>query len=871
MGPGIRHLFWMLLLGVGGGVVAQDSLIFVVGSVLDSADRPIAGATVVALAPADSSYLGYSIGSESGTFSLALPAGSDYLLKISSLGYAARLVRIPAAELGNRQVFRLQVTASQIQQITVRDKAPMHQRGDTIVYRGAAYRDSTERKVGELLKKLPGVEVDVGGRVTVNGKAIRTMLIDGDNLLGHDYAVLTHNLSADVVEDIEVIFNYLENPLLGTVYESRDIAVNLQMAQNKRRRVNLTAAGGVGTRGRYDVDINAIALYDRLTSVNLLRAGNIGTPLPYLDGSPTPPLDFPITAQVAQDVERLFPTDLTSNRIDPTRINTTAVIHSITSYRTSDDWRIKGSLTLPYEDYRQVTTTVFDYLSQGEDAFQRSIRRTGRHRLYHYGLDLRKAVRDKTYLVMTGGLHVDKEERRTEFDSNERFDVSPQQRAFGGRAQLTQKLARYSLAVFDIIYTSANETADVVVVDSTGDIALAPAAGDQQKLIRHQTYRPRAFSASGSFLHRIGETLLSLGAGSATHRLATDLEGDPAGAFAFRQSEAFLRGQIQHRFGKSQLAAVLQAGRLGGRVSSTALDRRDYLNVTGTLAKRWSPVREWTLELQRTDRLPDPTVSVPYARYTSRYQVTRGHPAVLDRLNHRHSIRTEFTTGRVFPYRLFSVFTSYQWGRDGYLPNYRLIGNTSLTEYLPRVRDYLRYAAGGRGEYLVTPLSSTLKFQLNYGGGNYTTGVEVEEVRFSERTVGIQSAVRTGIDWPLNVEVGIDYTRSRTRSGDRTNDFTAVTTIPYLDLLLLYDRRLSGRWSTNWQVVDANTTTARNLISDLHITYRLAGTLSRIGITISNVFNNGAITSSRVFEYGQITQSAEILPRYVMLRGEASW
>ena len=116
--------------------------------------------------------------------------------------------------------------------IKIEDK-PYKIKKDTVVFDVKKYRDGTERKVIDLLKKLPGVEVETNGNVKYNGKPLETVTLDGDNIFNSNYQLGTKNINIDMVEQIEAIENYTNNRLLKGIESDGKVALNLKIKKGK--------------------------------------------------------------------------------------------------------------------------------------------------------------------------------------------------------------------------------------------------------------------------------------------------------------------------------------------------------------------------------------------------------------------------------------------------------------------------------------------------------------------------------------------------------------------------------------------------------------------------------------------------------------
>jgi len=111
---------------------------------------------------------------------------------------------------------------------------PYSKKKDTISYNVSKYINGSERKIEEVIKKLPGIELnEQSGEITYKGKSIETVTLDGDNLFGFNYSLCTKNINIDLVEQIEAIDNYAENPLLKDIEQGGKVSLNLKLKKGK--------------------------------------------------------------------------------------------------------------------------------------------------------------------------------------------------------------------------------------------------------------------------------------------------------------------------------------------------------------------------------------------------------------------------------------------------------------------------------------------------------------------------------------------------------------------------------------------------------------------------------------------------------------
>ncbi|WP_208979670.1 TonB-dependent receptor [Winogradskyella sediminis] len=118
--------------------------------------------------------------------------------------------------------------------VIINVKKKFYQKKDTIGYVASEYIDGTERKVKDLLKKLPEIDVNErNGTVKYKGKEIETITLDGDNLFGSNYTLATKNINVDIIKAVEAIDNYEENELLKGISSGGKVSLNLVLKKNK--------------------------------------------------------------------------------------------------------------------------------------------------------------------------------------------------------------------------------------------------------------------------------------------------------------------------------------------------------------------------------------------------------------------------------------------------------------------------------------------------------------------------------------------------------------------------------------------------------------------------------------------------------------
>ena len=149
-------------------------------------------------------------------------------------------------------------------------------RGDTISYPASAYLKIDIKKVEDLFKQLEGFRVDDRGKIFFNGKEVTRVLLDGEDLVGDQYQILSKNIQAGLIDTVKVYAHYNNNRILRDIDHDDKIAVDLKFREDKRNRLNGSAETGYGILKKYNIDIDAVGIFKHYKLIGLVDKNNIG-------------------------------------------------------------------------------------------------------------------------------------------------------------------------------------------------------------------------------------------------------------------------------------------------------------------------------------------------------------------------------------------------------------------------------------------------------------------------------------------------------------------------------------------------------------------------------------------------------------------
>ena len=231
------------------------------GKLMDTITKlPIADATVSVLNAKDSSLATFTLSNKLGVFEVKGLGEGDYRVIISSKGFVEfkKSVSITATtkavDFGNLAVEKDYKT---LEGVVVVSESPIVVKNDTIQFNASGFKTLPNATVEDLLKKLPGVDVDNEGNVKAQGEAVQKVLVDGKEFFGNDPKLATKNLTADMIESVQVFDDMSDQAKFTKIDDgSRSKTINIKLKKDRNKGIFGRALAGVGDNGRYEGNLS---------------------------------------------------------------------------------------------------------------------------------------------------------------------------------------------------------------------------------------------------------------------------------------------------------------------------------------------------------------------------------------------------------------------------------------------------------------------------------------------------------------------------------------------------------------------------------------------------------------------------------------
>jgi hypothetical protein len=257
--------------------LANAQSVKISGVVVDSTGTPLQMANVIAYQQ-DKNLGAFGITNDAGKYQLLnLKKDSTYVVKVSFLGLKTMVDTIKNIQDNSIKNYLMLEDQNMLDAVNIVYDMPVSIRGDTIIYNADSFTNGTERKLGDVLDKLPGMEVNEDGDIQVEGKTVERVLVDGKEFFEGDSRLATKNIPADAIDKVEVLKNYNNvGQLKGLGNDEDRIAINIRLKKGKK---NFWFGEVTGSLGQGDAAVRYQAkpkafYYSPDVSINILTDFN---------------------------------------------------------------------------------------------------------------------------------------------------------------------------------------------------------------------------------------------------------------------------------------------------------------------------------------------------------------------------------------------------------------------------------------------------------------------------------------------------------------------------------------------------------------------------------------------------------------------
>lgn len=280
------HLFTRLrLLYILGALLFAPLMaiaqVHVHGTVMDrEAGEPLVGASVI-VKGADGKMKTFSSSREDGGFSMTLPSVAGCRLDVVMMGFAKQSFALDSVSFP--LTVTMQIGTTLLKEVNVKADR-IREQGDTVSYYVSSFAQVQDRTIGDVLRRMPGIEVARNGKIQYQGEDINKFYIEGSDLLGGRYGIATNGISSEDVGAVEVMENHQPMQVLSGISFSDKAAINLKLKNKAKAAWSFHGDAGGGWSWQpegavWDGELFAMAVMPGFQSITTFRTNNTGEDL----------------------------------------------------------------------------------------------------------------------------------------------------------------------------------------------------------------------------------------------------------------------------------------------------------------------------------------------------------------------------------------------------------------------------------------------------------------------------------------------------------------------------------------------------------------------------------------------------------------
>ena len=270
-----RFVTYLLFLVVSVSSVAQVN---VTGKVIDKENNePLTGVSVI-VKGADGKIKKLASSKSDGGFSMTMPSVTGCRLEVTMMSFAKQSIPLDSVDFPLTVYMAPGTTL--LKEVTVKADR-IREQGDTITYNVGSFAQQQDRSIGDVLKRMPGIDVANNGKIQYQGEDINKFYIEGSDLLGGKYGIATNGISHEDVGAVELMENHQPMQVLSGITFSDKAAINLKL-KNKAKATwtfHGDAGGGYSWQPEgavWDGELFAMAVMPGFQNITTLRTNNTG-------------------------------------------------------------------------------------------------------------------------------------------------------------------------------------------------------------------------------------------------------------------------------------------------------------------------------------------------------------------------------------------------------------------------------------------------------------------------------------------------------------------------------------------------------------------------------------------------------------------
>lgn len=351
------------------------------GTVKDSSQNSISDAIVILTYKQKQFYQTTDLGGDF-FFSVPFEKNLEVSLEFKHISFQEKTVFFLLNDSTiNVPVIFLNFKNSFLSEVIVVNK-PMIKSGDTTIFNLSSFKNKLDANLEDVLKKMPGMDVDESGNIKYNNKPIENIMIEGD-VLSKNYKLISKNITPDMIDKVEIIDKYNSNPILKDLTNSQKQMMNLILKNPKKLRTFGNFKAGIGVENKKNIGGNIFVINSKIKSMIIGNNNNTGQ---------SPYSEFSVDEQYSKEREYEFDQTLLPDYIIENKLFYQSLFRTNTNSLFNDSKL--GVVNNSYRLNKKIVVKLFtDLYSDKVNQYQQTIVQNNLNSLLSYKENIQKAFK----------------------------------------------------------------------------------------------------------------------------------------------------------------------------------------------------------------------------------------------------------------------------------------------------------------------------------------------------------------------------------------------------------------------------------------------------------------------------------------------
>lgn len=688
------------------------------------------------------------------------------ILEANALGYNTVTQTLENPQKGATYTIDFTLSKEQVKEIKevviTADKKPFVVKEDTVKYNVSAYRDGSERKIEDIIKKLPGIEVnEKSGEIKYKGKPIENVQLEGDDLFGSNYSLGTKNINVDMVEQVQAIENYSANPLLKGIENGDKVALNLKL---KKGKVDFSGNADYGSgflsdnQQAYNIGTNVLGISKNYKSFGTLSYNNVGT-----NNTPFDYFGFNLSNEQINErnfmAKKLVPESIFTSSLDDSRANiNNSIFGNYNSiFKIGKKASLKTNLYYIQDKIRQTQFSQND-ISVGENYFITSDLYETQKKPALYRGDIELKINTSKKSLLEYKVKVSQENINTLSsvlqNNTTFFDTNLHSESFLLHQDLTytQKISEKK-ALQIKLFQSYNSTPQDLSISPVLQInSLTNFETQYSKFIKN------IFSAQSTYLGSTSKTKYAFSIGGDIEKnpflsyLNDNSDTNYYNDFSYNKNNIWIKGAYHLQYGNFKISPSFTAKYLNQSLPNISDKRNDFL-IESALALKYK-LNENSVLLSGINFTQNPFSEEYYISqplFTTPRNIISNTPS----LEIKKTISYNLFYSINDLYRQFQFRLGFLYNKDNgsYFSNFNISENSTMLTYfyLPKSNEIMTF--NFLVEKYLPIIESTVRLSSDYSISNYKNIVNNSDLRNNKfQNLSSEFFFKTAFDIKVNFE-----------------------------------------------------------------------------------------------------------------------